>query len=1267
MPAMISYSIATTVINGAATSVSLAPPPAYAAGNLLVMSVIAGNTSGAAGTVTTPSGWTRLSSSGAGLAVFTKTAGSSESAYTVAVSTSCTIAAYVAAYPAATVTAHTFGNSGSGAVSYTASWPSATSSQLVLAVAAAVASGSNAGYQNVVYPPSLTAEVPVFGQALPVNTPGVYPCAVGLSDVTGSVMSGLPAPVFTTPQPGTVYAGFLVLTVTGTSAPLTVTAATAYPQGLPGMLLTVKALSGAATAAEISASGAFTQLFANGTSQAPAASITPSANGSIVYGAVTENFAATAGTAYTANAATTFSQNASNAGNASAYGTFRGTAATTAGTPVALGGSAPANAYFTAALAEILAAPGHSLSETATALATGLTPAAFATSSVAQTAVFPSKPAPGSLLVAMVSANSYWQVDGGSNASVTVTDSSGLTWYLLAQVTYPSYSGVWAATTAGALTASAALTVTPSRTATRSHGHARSAAATVTPARFAAPSGAHYTRTAALAVTPVRHAAASGGAPPDAVLDESGSPVLDESGAIVLDESGSPAYTATASLTVTPSRSASCVHGHYRAPALTVTPVRLAVPAGVNYGATAALTVTPSLTAAAAGGGGTPADAVLDESGAAVLDEAGAYVLDESTPGAMRASAALTVAVSATATAEVPATAGPWSAARAGLPGDSSATNWASQASQFLTTHGIVPVYPGTLIWTVAAVSTGVTGAFSWLSQPGAGWLPDCDVSQPFEMALGSSSVGRVQVPVLASGNGADLQVLLCADNGSGAPLTSSPLASVVIPASHILAASAAGSLASAGPLATAAGNTAMLGAYSTGPWTQPAVSPNGAGSYATPATSGNFTALIGAWDPLAGTASGYTAVIAYQGGSVSAGTTQPPLPQPCWFACAAITSDSVVVAGGRNTSTEFATVWTAPWTPGTGTIGAWSAQTALPAANVYGAMCASGTNVYVLGGSPDGTSAHATAAVWTASAQSGQVTAWTPGPPLPVPLIQAYAAVIGNWLVVAGGVGTSNAAQAGTWYSAINADGSLAGWQQGPQLPRAVAAFGPSWNLAVTDSALAIVSGYAGGVSFSPYTQVLAVSPDGPAPAWQVQQWTGSTVGGFQVAAYPAGPSGQWQVFNLHLADYDVAPLGPVALVSVPLPATGLVSGTTYHLVMRQSGGNLQDSLAIGVMQSSGTGWLYAPRGSDASWTPTSGSQVALNVYNGAASGNALHLLQDSGAGLTTLIRDSASGLLAGIMESASFPTESPEAVLGTVTQVTWAGGLPSGLVTLA
>jgi hypothetical protein len=211
------------------------------------------------------------------------------------------------------------------------------------------------------------------------------------------------------------------------------------------------------------------------------------------------------------------------------------------------------------------------------------------------------------------------------------------------------------------------------------------------------------------------------------------------------------------------------------------------------------------------------------------------------------------------------------------------------------------------------------------------------------------------------------------------------------------------------------------------------------------------------------------------------------------------------------------------------------------------------------------------------------------------------------------------------------------------------------------------IVSGQAQPGSSSQYTQVLSVSPDGPSDAWMVQNWVGSVAGVFQVGVYQSGAAGQWQVFNLHLAGYDYATLGPVPMISVPLPASGLTPGATYHVVLHQSGGSLNDSLQAGVLGSgSGTHLLTSPAGA-ATWTQQPGIQVAVNVLDKTPGGPVLHLTEDGGDRVTSPVYYGGSGLLAGVMEGVVFPAGSPEAVLGTVTQVEWTGGYPAGLVNLA
>lgn len=614
-----------------------------------------------------------------------------------------------------------------------------------------------------------------------------------------------------------------------------------------------------------------------------------------------------------------------------------------------------------------------------------------------------------------------------------------------------------------------------------------------------------------------------------------------------------------------------------------------------------------------------------------------------------------------------------WQAARCGLPGDTTAVNRSAQVAQFLASHGVTPVYAGARVWTVASTSSGVGTQFFWLDPAtvpgGFGWLPAYDLDQPVIMPGGVTAIGRIEVAVQAIGNGADLQVTLYPDS-SGNPNLASPLASATVPAAHIAALSATGSLASAGPLATAASNTAFPGSGVTAAWSQPAVSLNGTGTFATPVTSGNWTLFLGGFDATAVTAIAQVTSVQYLGGgAVSGAIPQPSLPQAAWFMCAAATPDAIVAAGGTGTGGAFANVWTAPWDPATGTLGAWSAQQSLPAVNVSAGMAAWNETVYVTGGTPS-TGASAVAAVWYAAVANGQVTSWTAGPPLPKPLSKPYTAVAGNWLIVAGGVDASGTALSATWYSAINGDGSLAGWQAGPPLPAPAYAFGPAWNLIVTDSAVTISSGTTTGGAASVCTQVLAVSPDGPAPEWQLLDYNLTPAAGdvYQAAAYPSGNPGEWEAFGFIPASYTSAALYPVPVISVPLPASGLTPGATYHLVFRQAGGDaLNNYVQAGELGAATppAPWLYSVRGSGGPWSSHANRAVAVSVYDQSATGPLLHLYEDAGARLTTLVQASASGQLLGVCEATQFADGT---MLAPVTQVTYGPtGLPSGTVQLA
>ena len=192
-----------------------------------------------------------------------------------------------------------------------------------------------------------------------------------------------------------------------------------------GIILTVRVLTGAADTQDGATS-------TSSTITTPQQAITPIASGSVVYGAVTN---ASEAVSFTANGSTTFSQNVLYTGDGDTFGTFRSTSTTTASTPVTVGASAPTgqgagNIHFAAAeiltsgtLAEDPSSPAGKNTTTATSVST----AAFT-------------PPPGTLLVAMVSSNGL----GSGTLTMTVSDTSGLTWVQAAGTTYDMAS-VWLA------------------------------------------------------------------------------------------------------------------------------------------------------------------------------------------------------------------------------------------------------------------------------------------------------------------------------------------------------------------------------------------------------------------------------------------------------------------------------------------------------------------------------------------------------------------------------------------------------------------------------------------------------------------------------------------------------------------------------------------------------------------------------------------------------------------------------------------------------
>jgi Carbohydrate binding domain len=583
----------------------------------------------------------------------------------------------------------------------------------------------------------------------------------------------------------------------------------------------------------------------------------------------------------------------------------------------------------------------------------------------------------------------------------------------------------------------------------------------------------------------------------------------------------------------------------------------------------------------------------------------------------------------------VPVTSSPvWNAAQAGLIGNAGAIAASAQVNQLLTTHPDTNVYQGKPILTPNG-----TGGSLWAYQ-----LSTEDIDQPFTMS--GTAIGRVQIPLLAVGDGADLLVSLCADNGSGKPGTM--ICQTRVPANWITQLSAVSGIpapASQAPVLQYTGNPLAVAQFNplwTSAWTLtdyvgPSATANGNSTSATAAQSGNYLLEVGGYDQTASVPVASVFSIGYSGGTTfTSPVPQPSMPTALSLAGVALTADTVIVVGGSTTTSvtgATADVYAAGWNPSTGVVSAWSAQAPLPTA-LAGTGAAAWTDssgneyVYAVGGYSTA-AGNAVATVYYAAVANGQITAWSTGPKLPVVTELASVAVVGDFLVVTGGEGSFPYPTA-TFYAALGAGGVPGPWRPGPALPITSTTCYP----AVTADGLVVLGTGSSGSGFPLYVFTLAVDAAGLGPAWMQQS---PTIGGFVLggvgaiqvpaAAFPAG-AGQWQVFALEGSQYASSMVSVVPMISVPLPATGLTSGSTYHVLMQQQGGDLTDYLCTSADADvfPGDPTLLTSARDAYAWTAASaGTAVPIQIFDQTAPPAPgilpWHTWADNGARISTLV----------------------------------------------
>lgn len=534
------------------------------------------------------------------------------------------------------------------------------------------------------------------------------------------------------------------------------------------------------------------------------------------------------------------------------------------------------------------------------------------------------------------------------------------------------------------------------------------------------------------------------------------------------------------------------------------------------------------------------------------------------------------------------------------------AVNSAAHVNQLLGAHA------GEVIYNGAQIVTPLHGGqnFTWFA-PGE----NVDVSQPFVMS--GTTIGRVAVPLLPNANGGDVLVTL-APNSSGAPNLNAPIASTRVPAAYLTQVAATSGLDSGGPLATEINNNTFLTSGITTPnYAPPAIDGGGVSAFTAYTVDSSYIISVGGRQTSGGSSSlPNVATTFYAGGStVNAPVPQPSLPVGTELAVPVVCNGTLVVMGGFTTAST-SEVFTASWNSSTGTVGSWSLQTPLPTQLNKGGGAASGQYVYYVGGLA-GASQVASSAVYMNTVNNGQTGGtWTTLNPLPIALTAPCVAALNGWLIVAGGDDSSFNVLTSTYYAAIRSDGSIGPWQTGPVLPTAVDANNVGASMAVAGDYLIVVGG-----DIAQPVLTLPVTANGLGSFWRQSDWVNPT--GIQtfIVATSSNGDGSFGLLTLETVSPVIAGTSemlPVPMVSVPLYATGLTNGATYHIVVQSvENESASDNTSIGLIDSAGTGVtpayptsaLSSSRYSGSWSTIASGSCVPMQLFDASVAGKALHV----------------------------------------------------------
>ena len=313
-------------------------------------------------------------------------------------------------------------------------------------------------------------------------------------------------------------------------------------------------------------------------------------------------------------------------------------------------------------------------------------------------------------------------------------------------------------------------------------------------------------------------------------------------------------------------------------------------------------------------------------------------------------------------------------------------------------------------------------------------------------------------------------------------------------------------------------------------------------------------------------------------------------------------TKSFVYVAGGADsTNAPRSNVLVASVTA-TGTLGAWTPTTALPAPVAFAAAVAatpanspvSGAGyLYMLGGDSTA-SGKPVATVYRGTLDAtGAVTGWTPTTALPAAVHSLGAVIFNGNVYVAGGSASGNAPVATVYRAPIQASGSLGSWQPLTSLPLRLSYFafalngtflyafgGDSGTVTPNDSSLTATA-----VDNTAYAEIDVRTGDLTAAGWSS---SGGQIGKLR-AKHTAVVAGGDVLITAGL--YNGSSSGSAEERYAPLNADGSVSSfsgaTGSNTIFSAGGGNVFNHAAVGYVDGTGAFHVLVIGGDDVD-TPT-------------------------------------------------------------------------------